>query len=143
MHPGRVIALTRQNHEDERSRSEYQLDDHVGDQDRLRAQRRCAESLEDAALAIDRDDRDQRKHGADGDEKRRENRELHADEATGGERGRRESPVSRSADQQEKQNRDPDRAECSKRLAQEYLDFDPGQFPESTEHHGWAYSRIE
>jgi hypothetical protein len=52
----------------------------VGGKDRLRSQRSGAESLEDAALPVDRDDRDQGKHGADGDQQRRENRNIHEDQ---------------------------------------------------------------
>ena len=48
---------------------EEELDDDVGGEDGLRPQRSGAKTLEDAALAVDGDDGDERKHGADGDEK--------------------------------------------------------------------------
>ncbi len=85
MNADRVVAFARQDHQGQRGRGEYQLDDHVGGKNGLRTQRRGAQPLEDAALAVDRDNRDQRKHGADGDQKRRENRETHVDKTVGGE----------------------------------------------------------
>ena len=60
---------------------EQQLDEHVRGQDRVGPQRRRAQPLEDPALAIDRHDRDQRQHGARGDQKRREDRQIDRDEA--------------------------------------------------------------
>jgi hypothetical protein len=139
----RVVALACQDHQSQRSRSEYQLDDHVGGKDRLWAQWRGAESLEDAPFAIDRDNRDQRKHCADGDQERHENRYTHTDEAAGGKRGWCEPAAGYSTPCEEKQNRETDCAECAKRLAQEDLDLNPDPFPESTQYHDRAYSRIE
>ena len=70
--------------------------DYVGGKDGLGAQRCGTETLEDATLAVDRDNRDQRKHGADGDQYRSENRQSHADETAGRECGRCEVAASHS-----------------------------------------------
>src|SRR5260370_39985691 len=126
-----VVAVASEDHQGQRGGGEYQLDDHVGGKDRLRAQRRGAQPLEDAALAVDGDNRNQRKHSADGDQNRHENRYTHADETAGGERGYRQSATGYSTQHEESQNRENDGAESAKRLVQEDLYFDPSQFPAS------------
>ena len=85
MNADRIVALAGQQHQGQRGRGEQQLDDHVGGEDGLRTQRRGAQPLEDAALAVDGDDGDQRKHRADGNQKRRKNRETDAEKTAGGE----------------------------------------------------------
>ena len=51
------------------------------------------------------------------------------------ERGRRRAPApDRPADEQEHQHRNHDRPDRPERLAQEDLDLDPGQLPESVQH---------
>ena len=70
MNSDRIVALAGQHHQGQRGRGEQQLDEHVGSEDRLRAQRSGAEPFKNAALAVDRNDGDQRQHGADGDQNR-------------------------------------------------------------------------
>ena len=77
----RVVASAAEDHQRQRDRREEQLDQHVRRQDRVRPQRRGAQPLEDAAFAVDRDDRDQRQHGAHGDQQRREDGQIDRDEA--------------------------------------------------------------
>ena len=74
MNARREVAFAGQKHQDQRCRGEHQLDQHVSGKDRLRAQRRGAKPFENAALAIDGDDRDQGKYRAEGDQNRHENR---------------------------------------------------------------------
>ena len=108
---------------------------HVRAQDRVRPQRRGAQPLEDAALAVDRDDRHQRQHGVQ--------RDQHARRASAGRcrrtaaraalpvrvRGRTSGPAPTNSSTGIGDR--PDRAE---RLAQEDLDLQPGQFPQSAQH---------
>jgi len=124
-------------------RGEYQLNDHLGGKDGLRAQRRSAEPLEDAAFAVDGDNGDQRDHCVDGNQKRCKNGETHADKTVGCERGRVEPAADNPTHHKESQNRDNDGAERAHRLTHEDLDLKPTQFPEPTQHHSRSYSRME
>ena len=82
---------------------------------------------------------DERQHGADGDQDRREHRQADADEAVvGSERSRRESAADEPTQDHEDHHRDADRPERAERLAQEDLDLEPGQFPESAQHRSLA-----
>jgi hypothetical protein len=55
---------------------EHQLHDDLRTEDRDRRQRRRPQPLQDAAFAIDRDDRHERRHGAHRNEERGENRHV-------------------------------------------------------------------
>ena len=94
-----VVALAGQEQERERDGGEQQFDHDVRGEDGLRAQRRGAEALEDAAFAIDGNDGDQRKHRADGDQDGREYRQADVDETAGGRRlaGEARRPAMRPA----------------------------------------------
>ena len=75
-------------------------------------------------LAVDRDDRHQREHGADADEHRREHREADADEGRGG----RDAAAPQPPEDDEQDDGDADRADGAQWLAQEDLDLEPGEF---------------
>ena len=64
-------------------RSEQELDEHVGRKDGLWAQRRRAKPLENAPLAVDGDDGNQRKHSTHRDQKRHQNRKIGAGKTAG------------------------------------------------------------
>src|SRR5579864_491839 len=103
-------------------------------EDGVRPQRRGAQSSEDAALAIDRDDRDERQHGARRDEQGSKDREVDRDRARNVGRDLLSLRAEDPAEHDEDQDGDPDRSEDAERLPDEDLDLEPGQFPESSQH---------
>ena len=113
---------------------QQQLDEHVRGENRVRPQRRRAQPLEDAALAVDRDDRHERQHGAERDQDRDEDRQDDVDEAptpraeTSRRAGRAAARARRTPAPGSRSCR------CAERLAHEDLDLEPGQFPQSTQH---------
>ena len=60
-----IIAFAGQHHQSKSGRGEQQLDDYMGSENRLRPQRSSAKPLENAAFPVNRNNGDQRKHGAD------------------------------------------------------------------------------
>ena len=103
-------------------------------EDGVRTQRRRPEPLEDAALAVDRDDRDERQHRAQRDHHRCEHGDIDADQRGGARRGCDEPPSKQTAEHDEDQHRDGDGPDRAERLAHEDLDLQPGQFQEATQH---------
>jgi len=104
----------------------------VRGEDGLRTQRCGAQALENAALAVDRDDRHERQHRADGDQDRREDRQIDADHAAVGERGPSTPHAAcEPSERHEDHDGDEDRPQRAQRLAQEDLGLEPGQLPES------------
>ena len=59
-------------------------DNDMSAENRLRSQGRSAKPFQNAALAIDGNDCNQREYGADSDQKRHKNREISARKTTGG-----------------------------------------------------------
>src|SRR5258705_430103 len=64
-----------------------------------------------------------------------ENQQAHAYKTAGAQWGWCEFAAGHLTQPKENENRKNDRTECAKGLAQEDLDLDPSQFPESTQHH--------
>ena len=75
------------------------------------------------------------------------NRQTYADEIVGGQvEGAETLPPTIRPTHDENQDGKTNGADRAERLAHENLDFDPGQFPESSQHHSshdGIYSRIE
>ena len=115
----------------QRQRGEPELHDDVGQQDGDRLQRRGAQALQDAAFAIDGDDRHQRHHRADGHHHGGQDGQVACQQ-------RRQRRAWRAAadppQEHEQQDREADRADHAERFAQEDLRLEPGEFPEAAQH---------
>src|SRR4029453_228140 len=95
---------------------------------------RRAEPLQNPTLAIDGDDRHEREDRAERDENGREYRHLQPHEAAPPGRAGLELPPEDAPHQQEEQHGNANRTNDTHWLAREDLDFQPGEFPESSQH---------
>jgi hypothetical protein len=125
-----VVAPPRESHEQQREPREEELRQHVRPEDGRRPERRGSKALENAPLAVDRDDRDERERSVDRDEDRDEEGEVLRQElcprcrVTG-------VRTQGAAEQEEHGERDPDRRDEPERLAHEDPDLEPGELEES------------
>ena len=104
-------------------------------EDRVGPQRRRPQALQDAAFAVDRNDRDERQHDAGDGEQAGEDRQVGRDEARHAWRVR-QSRSPDAAHDHEGDDRDGDAADRAERLAQEDLDLEPGEAPQAAQHQG-------
>jgi len=95
---------------------------------------------EDPAVAVNRDDGDQRKHGARRDQQGRQDRKVDRDDARYLGRGLSYLWTEQTAEHDKDQNGDAHSADDTQRLPHEDLDFEPRQSPESSQHGVWSLS---
>ena len=125
-----VEALAHHGEQTQGDHAEGELDQDMAGQDGQRRKRRGAQPLEDAPLAIDRDDGDQRQGTAERDQNRHQDGQIlveklpHIGHPPG-------DAAKAPAQHHEDQHRQSDRANGPHRLAQEDLELKPGQLPET------------
>src|SRR5262245_11817717 len=100
----------------------------------MRTQRRRSQPSENAAFAIDGDDRDKREDGAGDYQQDAQDREIDRHRARRIRRRSSQARAEQPAQPDIHQDRQADRSDNAERLAQEDLDFEPGQFPKSAQH---------
>src|SRR5438093_12350226 len=103
-------------------------------EDGVRPQKRAPQSPEKPAVAVNRDDGDEREHGARRDQQGSENRKVDRDDARYLRRGSSYLRTEQPAEQDKDQDGHPDGAKDAERLPHEDLDFEPRQSPESAQH---------
>jgi len=129
----RVDPAAGDDQRDQRDGGEQQLHQDVRREDRVGPERRRPQALQDAALAVDGDDRDERQHGAGEGEQAGEDRQVGGDE-TRDAWGVRQSWSPDAAHDHEGDDRDGDTADGAERFAQEDLDLEPGKAPQTAQH---------